>query len=422
MNSRSLCVAVLLLAGTAANGQTSAQTEIRKAMDQNFAAIMHKDAAALSSQYTDDYYRISPTGEVSGKSQFIAETVNSDAVITKLDASDVKIRVYGNVAVVTELVTSLVGAQGKTPTEQITRQTAVWLKENGVWKKSVLQITGTALDFVSRMKELGLATLPGKVPAYYSTGQREHAQKLQAAIEDMNTFYQSRLGVQAEVTLALLDARDWKEVTGEAYSLPYVAGNPRVMFMPATTDNPVFGLIAARKEAIPPEQLQAFLSEQHLTFETVEVEFVDLIGFHELGHTLNDAFGIDPKNLWLSEFLANYWSYAFVMERRPEWKQVFDLLGRPSKDRPRDTSLENFERLYDQVDDYGWYEGKFEARVREIYPQLGLKFLRDLKRAFPHTPGMAWKEEPLSTRMKPVELLGQLEKIAPGFQKWAEGF
>lgn len=277
-------------------------------------------------------------------------------------------------------------------------------------------------NLVARLQELGLPTLNGKVSAYYSAGHREHAQKLQAAIEDMNAFYRGRLGIQADVTLALLDAKDWKRVTGDDYGLPHVTGSPRVIVMPASSDNPVFGLIDARKEAIPPEQLQTFLKDQHTTFPAVAVEFVDLIGFHELGHTLNDQFGIDPKNFWLSEFLANYWSYAYISERQAEWKRVFDLLGRPSRVRPKNTSLEDFERLYNQVDDYGWYQGMFEARVREMCPKLGLKFLGDLKQEFPRTPGTTWDEEPLATRMTPVELLRHLEKVAPGFQKWAEGF
>jgi hypothetical protein len=51
-----------------------------------------------------------------------------------------------------------------------------------------------------------------------------------------------------------------------------------------------------------------------------------------------------------------------------------------------------------------------------------LKCLRDLKKEFPRTSSTMWDDEPLTTRMKPTELLGQLEKIAPGFRKWAEGF
>lgn len=294
------------------------------------------------------------------------------------------------------------------------------------WLALLSYLTFTAqaeeANLVARMKELALPTLNGTVPAYYSVGHREHAEKLQAAIEDMNVFYQKRLGVQADVSLALLDAKDWKRVTSQEYSLPHVEGNPLVIVMPATSDNPVFGLIAARKEAIPPELLQAFLTDHHTTFAAVAGEFVDLIGFHELGHTLNNQFGIDSTNLWLNEFLANYWSYGYISERQPEWKGVFDLLGRPSRMRPKNTSLEDFERLYSEVDDYGWYQGMFEARVRDICPQLGLKFLLDLKQRFPHSAGTPWNEAPLATRMKPAELLERLETIAPGFQKWGQEF
>jgi ketosteroid isomerase-like protein len=138
-----VCVAVLLFAGTAANAQDSAEKEVRKAMDDNLAAIIHKDAAALNREYTDDYFRIDATGKVSGKSEFIANVMNPDYETTKSELSDVKIRVYGNVAVVTELVTSAGGPKGKTPTEHVARQTVVWLKQDGVWKKHVLQQTST---------------------------------------------------------------------------------------------------------------------------------------------------------------------------------------------------------------------------------------------------------------------------------------
>ena len=141
-DERSTHVALLFVA-MAAEAQDSVEKEVRKAMDDNLAAIMHKDAAALNRQYTDDYFRIGETGRVSGKADFIANLVNGDFELTKLEASDVKIRVFGDVAVVTELVTSAGAPKGKTPTEHASRQAVVWLKQDGVWKKHVLQMTST---------------------------------------------------------------------------------------------------------------------------------------------------------------------------------------------------------------------------------------------------------------------------------------
>lgn len=288
---------------------------------------------------------------------------------------------------------------------------------------------------MGKIKELGIPSLTGKVPAYYSSKHRQHAEKLQSAIEDMNAFFMERVGVQTKVTLLLLDSKDWKAVTGRPYVLPFVwnaalesdglvvTGSPWVIFVPATTGSPAFSLLMARKEAIPRETLQTFLKANNTTFEAVVDQFVDVIGFHEFGHTLTANFGIATSNAWFEEFLAHYWSYAYISERQPKWKHVFDLLGRPSAVRPQNTSLEDFERLITQVDDYGWYQGMFEARIREIYPKLGLRFLTDLRKGLPRTDESPSFFAPLATRMKPEELLRRLETISPGFQKWvADGF
>lgn len=284
-----------------------------------------------------------------------------------------------------------------------------------------LTASAQEVNYLSRIKELGLQSIDGKTPAYYSAGHKEHAARLQSRIEEMNAYYQARLGVQANVVLALLDSKGWRDVTGSPYGIAMVIGNPRVIFMPATSDNPTFDLIRARKNTIPPETLRLFLEDNQITFESAVSQFVDLVGFHELGHVLTLNFGIDPQVHFLSEFLASYWSYAYISARQPEWKRVFDLFGRPSSIRPRHTSLEDFERLYMGVDDPGWYHGMFEARIREMYPKLGLGFPRDLRKEFPlvgdplaYTP----PKHPLQVR----EAIERLDKIAPGFEAWAATF
>src|SRR5262249_9443809 len=182
-----------------------------------------------------------------------------------------------------------------------------------------------------------------------------------------------------------------------------------------------YGLMMARKEGIPPETLNTFLKKNNTTFAAAADQFVESIVFHEVGHFLTAEFGIDPQNRWLDELLASYWSYAYISERQPQRKEVCDLLGRPSKIRPQNTSLEELERLYMKVDDYGWYQGMFEERIREIYPALGLKFLRDLRRDFPKTGDSKAFDIPLGRRLKPAEVLARSERIAPGFLQWAAG-
>ncbi len=306
-------------------------------------------------------------------------------------------------------------------------------------------------NYLERLKALGLARLGGPTEAYCSRGAESRAQKLQAMIDDMNTFFQKRMGIKADVTLAVLNSPDWTKMVivvlpeeqnlGETaalsspdrtkiipsvpYGLPCFAGDPPVIFMPATSGGVAYQQMMARKEAIPPEVLHAFVKSNHTAFEAAADQFVDLIGFHELGHQLARVYAVDPQVHWLHEVIATYFLYAYISERKPEMKPVFELLGRPSKIRPRNTSLEDFERLYLRVDDYGWYQGMFEVRVRELYPKMGLKFLEDLRRKFPASANLP-KEQPANREaargISPASVLEQVEQIAPGFQTWAQGF
>lgn len=306
-------------------------------------------------------------------------------------------------------------------------------------------------NYLERLKGLGLAHLEGQIETYYSQGAGSRAKKLQAMIDDMNTFFQKRMGIKADVTLAVLNSPDWTKMVivvlpeeqnlGETaapsspdrteiipsvpYGLPCFAGDPPVIFMPATSGGWAYQQVMARKEAIPPEVLHAFVKSNHTTFEAAVDQFVDLIGFHELGHQLARVYAVDPQVHWLDEVIATYFLYAYVSERKPEMKPVFELLAAPSKIRPRNTSLEDFERLYLGVDDYSWYQGMFETRVRELYPKMGLKFLDELRRRFP-APANATKEKPPNGApvkpVSPASVLEQVEQIAPGFQAWARGF
>jgi hypothetical protein len=237
----------------------------------------------------------------------------------------------------------------------------------------------------------------------------------------MMVFYRERLGIQESINLAVLNEKEWKSINPNPYGLPNAYGPPPVIFMPATTGGFAFHLMVARKNAIPADVLKAYLETNHTRFEAAAEDFVDAIGFHELGHALSQSYGIDPQCHWLNEFIASYFEYAYISERRPDSKRVFDLLGRPSSVRPKNTTLADFDWLYMGVDDVGWYHGMFETRIRELYPEMGLQFLKELRRRFPAAAG-DHKGVPVPDPVPPEQLLEELEKIAPGFKEWARGF
>lgn len=280
-------------------------------------------------------------------------------------------------------------------------------------------------EFLPRVVKLDLPSLPGPIPTYYDHGAKTRAEGLQADLREMNGFYQEKLGVQVAVHLAVLNSNQWTRVHPIPFGLPGVQGEPPVVFIPAHSGGWAFRQMLARREGIPADVLQDYLRTSQRTYEAAADEFVDFIALHELGHALLVHYGIDPSCHWLNEFLASYFGYAFLAECRPERKPVIALCGRPSTMRPRHTTLADFERLYFLVDDYGWYQGMFERRIQEMYPQAGLQFVKDLKRVLPRTvpiPEGVSIPDPVVNRLPPEVVVEKLEAIAPGFRAWAAGF
>ena len=67
----------------------------------------------------------------------------------------------------------------------------------------------------------------------------------------------------------------------------------------------------------------------------------------------------------------------------------------------------------------GWYQGMFEQRIQELYPSAGLTFIKNVQKRFP-SQGPQHSDQ--SAKISAVEVVQELEEIAPGFQAWAKGF
>ena len=78
------------------------------------------------------------------------------------------------------------------------------------------------------------------------------------------------------------------------------------------------------------------------------------------------------------------------------------------------TTLADFEELYIRVggSNYGWYQGKFVQRVREVFATSGISFMQDLRRSLADNQEAA-EVDPLRLR--------ELEALSEGFITWAEG-
>lgn len=137
---------IFLVAPLTAFAQSRTEDEVRKAMADNIAAVTHKDAATLNRLYAEDYYRIGDAGRTEGKADFLKLIMDPGNTVEKVDRSDVKIRIFGDVAVVTG-VDATTGKSKRNPElHQGPRErfTEVWVNHNGAWQKTVAQFTSTS--------------------------------------------------------------------------------------------------------------------------------------------------------------------------------------------------------------------------------------------------------------------------------------
>lgn len=220
-------------------------------------------------------------------------------------------------------------------------------------------------------------------------------------------FFETNFQIQVHYSIAVLDSNDWVKIARIPYGLPFESGPPFVVCIPASSENILADTI---KDAIVGRALGEKFS---MTDEGIVNLFVSLIGFHELGHIYARTYGIKFPNKWTSEFGATYFAYAYLEENCPKeseiWRDVSRVLA--NKIKPDRTSLLDFEKLYVRVgvQNYAWYQVVFLLRVSEVYQDLGIDFLKTLKR----------KNRPLTSESYSVN---QLEAINPGFVEWAQKY
>ena len=97
------------------------------------AALLKKDTAGFGRIFADEAVLITPDGTPQTKSQLLADVKSGDLVIASSEISDMKVRAYGDSAVVTYVTND----KGKYKGQDISgryRWTDVFVKSGGVWQ------------------------------------------------------------------------------------------------------------------------------------------------------------------------------------------------------------------------------------------------------------------------------------------------
>src|SRR5438128_8872208 len=131
-----LSLAALLGLATAAN----VEEELKKLETDRAAAAAKGDVATLEKQTSDDYTFINLYGQMSDKSQMVNNFKTGRTKLTSNEVSDMKVRVYGNTAVITGKADVAGTMAGKDTKGQI-MVTRVYVKKGGSWQSVAFQQT-----------------------------------------------------------------------------------------------------------------------------------------------------------------------------------------------------------------------------------------------------------------------------------------
>jgi hypothetical protein len=270
---------------------------------------------------------------------------------------------------------------------------------------------------LERVQALKAPRLDGIVPTYYTPGHKERARDVQRFVIAEMRFAQRQLGVQVPLSLAVLDKAQWSAAERQLpYPMPSVDGEPPVALMPAdwSAAEDFFA-----KESVINAKTREELAAHGFTWREASHRSGDLIGGHELGHVVINAYGIQAGTRWLNELLASYVLYAYLQSERRDLLWLIDIVqvGNRVNLPQHHVSLNDFESQYMEIlskdgDNYGWYQGQFLEQVICVYPQQGLKFLEQVRVAFPAGSSP-------NHQLGNAETLRRLEKFSPGFTAWA---
>jgi ketosteroid isomerase-like protein len=112
------------------NAQEQAVLKASEALDK--ASLLKKDRATMERLYADDYSYTHSNGAVLNKTQEIAQRMSPDDAWTANKIDDLKVRIYGNVAIVTGRNTLTGSSKGYVAGPR--RFTEVWVRRNGRWQ------------------------------------------------------------------------------------------------------------------------------------------------------------------------------------------------------------------------------------------------------------------------------------------------
>ena len=132
------CLAAFAIPGYAAtlpllHREDRLHREIENLESQWRTALMQNDVATINRLLADDYLGINPNGTLETKADALAQRRSGTVKISSIEPENIKVRVYGDTAVVTSRV-DVVGHDGDRDISGRYHYTRVYSRKSGDWK------------------------------------------------------------------------------------------------------------------------------------------------------------------------------------------------------------------------------------------------------------------------------------------------
>jgi hypothetical protein len=247
----------------------------------------------------------------------------------------------------------------------------------------------------------------GRVTTLSAPNDGARAKQLAELSEGAAAFFEREFGVSFEFRLAVLGPNQWFSPyggPGMPYGIPWCLTADRLMVAPASLS-----------EGALINGADAFTNRRR----------VDFVTLHELGHLTAKPY-FHPTSAheelpipWFEETVATYFAYAFVASIDRDWAEASrqEWIAGVAAYTPRTRSLDwTFMKGLppeELAPTFGWYQLVLNLRVADVYAKYGLAFLRVMKESLLFHSMTSWTTD---------SLIVDLERITPGFQRWADEF
>lgn len=260
-------------------------------------------------------------------------------------------------------------------------------------------------DVEKRVQAFGLDTIRAEgIIIYFDPSDSLRAQEFADLSVSMAKFYKLEFDLGFKFKVAALKSKHWfSEFPGVPYAIPWLFFPDRIIMMPSSLNE---GTMINKKR-----------NRQENRW------FVDFVLLHEYAHFLEKDYfrPLDKNNYlgvnWFSEFIANYFAYAYIHSTNTKWvdgaKKLWkeNLRAYTPQKFTLDWSFMNNLPPQELGPTYGWYQIMLNLKAAELYEKYGLDFLRTLKERLPWQDSENWSTE---------SLLSLLEDISPGFVEWSK--